>query len=129
MKLLLVDDCLSAHSCNTGDGEPKICNDPPAIFDATVAISAIGADGSFTVWLDLGDGSVPRSCPPRRYEVCIDDGEHRWCGERTVAACSDQENVLVYGVCSDTACTTYIELRNGEFASECNDVWVGTVVP
>ena len=50
-------------------------------------------------------------------------------GEYAVASCSPLEHVLVFGVCSDTACTTYVQLRDGNLASECNDVWVGRVVP
>jgi len=69
------------------------------------------------------------TCPGGPYEMCIDDGEHTWCGPSPVATCSALEHVLVYGVCSNTACTTFIELRDGNFASDCNDVWVGTVVP
>ena len=127
VQLHLVDDCLSAHSCSTGDGEPKVCTPPAPFYDATVSVTAIAPDGTFTVQLDLGDG--PMTCPGGRSEVCVDDGAHTWCFQAPVATCSAWEHVLVGGVCSSTGCTTFIELRDGNFASDCNDVWVGTVVP
>jgi hypothetical protein len=126
--LRLVDDCLSAHSCSTGDGEPKVCTPPAPFYDAVVSVTATAPDGTYSVQLDLGDG--PMTCPGGPHEVCVDDGEHTWCGQYPVATCSEWKHVLVTGVCSDTGpCTTYIVLRDGDLASDCNDVWVGTVVP
>jgi len=126
VRLLLVDDCLSAHSCSTGDGEPDLCTPPAPFYDATVSVTWT-APGIYDVQLDLGEG--PMTCPGGLAEVCSGDGQHASCGEYAVASCSPLEHVLLFGVCSDTACTTYVQLREGNLASECNDVWVGRVVP
>ncbi len=120
--LRLVDDCLSSHTCSSGDGEPKVCADPPAPFyDATVSVSAVAPDGTFVVQLDLGGDFEPMTCPGGPQEVCILDWDREWCGTRSFAGCPNGQTLSVSG--------TFIEFFTGIFGSDCNDVWVGTIVP
>jgi len=117
----LIDDCLSKHTCSTGDGEPKICNEPHPYFDATISVSPFAADGTFTVQLDLGGEYAPQTCAGGPHEVCWDDGQQEWCGQRIYAPCGGGALIVD---------RTTIELWFGGIVPDgCSDVYRGTVVP
>jgi len=114
-----VDDCASEHTCTASHPYDESCPEP--FFDATVAISAMAPDGTFTMQLDLGGDFEPLTCPGGTQDVCFDDGENTWCSPRSVATCASWEHVIVSGA--------YVEFRAGTSVSGCNNVWSGTVVP
>ncbi len=116
-----MDDCLSRHSCNTGDGEPKICGEADPYFDVMIAVGATAPDGTFTVEIDWGDGRPTSTCPGGPHEFCWDDGQYTWCGTRVYASCGSGA-LLVYG--------THVELWIGGLQPDsCVDLYVGEIVP